>query len=70
MARALSTKHPANPSERQALSRERLRKAGGLTISVRLSAQAADNLNAIKERIQLTTASAVEYAIERLARTL
>lgn len=70
MPRAPSDKRPANPAKRQALSRERLRNAGGRVVSIRLNAEDAKNLDAIMARIKLTATSAISYAIERLARTL
>ena len=70
MTRAPSTKRPSSPSERQARSRERLKKAGGRVVTVRLSADDAEHLDAIQQQIKLTATLAISYALERLARTL
>jgi hypothetical protein len=70
MPRQPATKRPANPSERQALSRERLKQAGGRVITIRLSANDAKDLDAIKDRFQMTTAEAIVYAIQKRKRKL
>lgn len=70
MSRTLSTNHPTISSERQALSRDGLKKAGGRIVTIRLTADDVKNLDAIHARIKLTATSAISYALERLARTI
>jgi len=63
MPRAPSTKRPANPRERQALSRERLKKAGGRVITVRLDRDAARRLDGIQDVRGGSVADAIGHAL-------